>query len=134
MNCYKFKVRGHKNISGTHANTLEFTKEKHLTPTGDCIIGVDADFSYFFLKKFLNLSVVKVTLCIDNLSDSFLCRPNSNFFSDSEIVIRRSEYDSERTFAFKTEKTSSEINREIIERLKNPESIMIVIIEEINHS
>jgi hypothetical protein len=34
---------GHKNIQATHKTTLEFTKDKHLSKKGDCIIAVAAD-------------------------------------------------------------------------------------------
>ena len=38
-------AKGHENIRGLHKTTLEITKETHLTPRGDCIIGVSADKS-----------------------------------------------------------------------------------------
>ena len=34
---------GHANIQAVHPSTLMFTKEKHLSKTGDCIIAVAAD-------------------------------------------------------------------------------------------
>ena len=36
-------AQGHENILGTHKTTLEFTKDKHLTKKGDCIVAVAAD-------------------------------------------------------------------------------------------
>ena len=36
-------ARGHPNIRATHKTTLEVTKEKELSPRGDCIIGICAD-------------------------------------------------------------------------------------------
>ncbi|HUT17100.1 MAG TPA: DUF371 domain-containing protein, partial [Acidobacteriota bacterium] len=34
---------GHKNIQATHKTTLEFTKDKHLSKKGDCIVAVAVD-------------------------------------------------------------------------------------------
>ena len=34
---------GHPNIRSLHAKTIEITKDEHLTPRGDCIIGVKAN-------------------------------------------------------------------------------------------
>ena len=50
---YSFHAFGHKNLLGTHKNTLEFTKDKNLTLKGDCIVGVNADFDAGELKNFI---------------------------------------------------------------------------------
>ena len=34
---------GHENIQAIHPTTLMFTKEKHLSKTGDCIVAIAAD-------------------------------------------------------------------------------------------
>ena len=34
---------GHPNISARNRTTFEFTKENHLTPRGDCIVGIRAN-------------------------------------------------------------------------------------------
>ena len=36
---------GHKNIRSNHKRTIEITKESHLTTSGDCIVGVNANSS-----------------------------------------------------------------------------------------
>jgi uncharacterized protein len=128
MNFYKFTVKGHKNILGTHRNTLEFTKDNNLTQKGDCILGVSASFSFSSLKKLYSYSNIKVFLEIDGLSDYFESIPNSNYCSEDEIVFRRSEFDSSRTFGFRSTKAAIDIDRDIIERLKNPDSVMVVVI------
>lgn len=40
----KFEIQfsGHKNIRSNHQKTIEITKDSHLTPSGDCIIGINA--------------------------------------------------------------------------------------------
>jgi hypothetical protein len=39
----KINAVGHPNVLATHEKTIEITKEDFLTPTGDCIIGINAD-------------------------------------------------------------------------------------------
>ena len=41
----KITAFGHPNIVANHKTTLEFTKEKHLSPKGDCIVGINANKS-----------------------------------------------------------------------------------------
>ena len=47
----KFTAYGHPYITATHKNTFEFTREKHLTLKGDCIIGVNVDYTLAELQK-----------------------------------------------------------------------------------
>jgi len=42
---YEIEFFGHENIRSNHKKTIEITKELHLTPRGDCIIGVNASSS-----------------------------------------------------------------------------------------
>ena len=42
---YEIEFFGHENIRSNHKNTIEITKESHLTTRGDCIIGVSANSS-----------------------------------------------------------------------------------------
>ena len=43
----KFEIEffGHENIRSLHQKTIEITKEGNLTPSGDCIIGVNANYA-----------------------------------------------------------------------------------------
>ena len=42
---YEIEFFGHENIRSNHKKTIEITKESHLTPRGDCIVGVNANSS-----------------------------------------------------------------------------------------
>ena len=48
-----FNAYGHENVKATHKNTIEFTKEKELTPQGDCILGVNSDFDFKKIAEFI---------------------------------------------------------------------------------
>jgi len=60
-------AKGHKNVKATHRTTLEVTKDKYLTPRGDCIIAISANkaasdlsesFKYYLKKPGSILVVV----------------------------------------------------------------------------
>ena len=42
---FKIRAKGHKNVLSLHKSTFEITKDKELSLSGDCIIGVDIDKS-----------------------------------------------------------------------------------------
>lgn len=127
---------GHPNIKATHESTLEITKEDFLTERGDCIIGIKAnksvnDFSEEFKIALKSGAKVKITIKVDELEESFYAygSPALKLTNDKSIVIRKSDYIDDRTAAILSEKAAIDINREIIERLKNPNKQFKVILE-----
>ena len=125
----QFKANGHKNLLGTHYNTLEFTKDKDLTIKGDCIIGVNSDYKLEELKQFKGK--IKITIFVEDQSDEILCEINDSFEDNEELVIRKSDYKDDRTFAINATKAAKDINRELIERLRNPKAEIKIKIEEV---
>lgn len=123
----QFKAYGHENLLGTHYNTFEFTKDKNLTKRGDCIIGVNSNYDLKELKKLKGN--VKITISVENLSDEIFCEVNNNFEDNTELVIRKSNFKDIRTFAINATKAAKDINRELIEKLKNPKAELNIIIE-----
>ena len=119
---------GHGNIQAVHPSTLMFTKEKHLSKTGDCIVAVGAekaatDLSFEFKEK-LKKPNAKLTIIIEadgstqqiNASGS----PKLALTNPTDIVIRKSNYISDRTLAIHADKSSNDLPREFVEKLKNP--------------
>ena len=104
------------------------TKEKHLSNTGDCIVAVAADKALADLtqnfKDNLRKPNAKLTIFIEaeglteqiNTSGS----PNLILTHPTDIVIRKSNYISDRTLAINADKSSNDLPRELIEKLKNP--------------
>jgi len=118
-----FHFFGHSNVSGTHYNTLEFTKDLNLTKEGDCIIGVKADFDSKHLKEIIQkYSDLKITITVGEHKDEIFAKVNKWFDDDSEIVIRKSSYSSKRSLGINADKSAKDINRDIIEKLKNPDT------------
>ena len=131
---YTFSCYGHPNILATHVKTLEITKDQNLTERGDCIIGIKSDFNIYELKKFSKkIKIVCETvdpLTNSTLSSEFKCFVNPNFHSNNELVLRKSHFDSGRTFGFNLNKGANNLDRKIVQLLKNPDQKMnITIIE-----
>ena len=133
---YKFSAYGHPNILATHKTTFEFTKDDELSLNGDCIVGVNVDFDLKEIKKMINNSKnKKIKITIKTISKSkkiqeiIFAEVNPNFNDDKELVIRKTDFVSERTFAIKTDKAAFDLNRDLIRFLKDKKNKITVILE-----
>ncbi len=133
---YKFHAYGHPNILGAHKTTLEFTKDKEVSLKGDCIIGVDADFDLEKIRNFTENSIdKKITITIKTVSkpkklqETVLAEFNPSFNDETEFVIRKTDFVSERTFATSSDKAAFELNRGLINHLKEKKNKIAIIIE-----
>lgn len=126
---YSFQARGHSNILANHVKTLEINKDDFLTERGDCIVGISSDFDLEELKKFHGW--VDIFIRSGGYEDRLKCLVNPNFRSDSEFVIRKSKYDSPRTFGFNSSKASNKISRELIDSLRSGNILTIKIVQRI---
>ncbi len=130
METFEIEFYGHKNIRALHRTTLEITKEGHLTPKGDCIIGVRASASVLDFPEWLKSYIkdekrLKFTITINKLEFS-LRGLGSRLLSLSdplELVIRKSDYISARTAAIKSTASAIDIPRELVEKLKDENAI-----------
>ena len=145
---YSLTCYGHENITAKHKTTLEFTKDEELRLEGDCIIGVKSDFSLGSLKDFINKKDLyknkKITITIRTINDNktkndaktkkpieekITAEINPKFNSHDEIVIRKTDFVSERTLATKADKAASDLNRNLIDYLRYRESKITVVFE-----
>jgi hypothetical protein len=120
---------GHKNIQATHKTTLEFTKDKHLSKKGDCIIAVAADKALTDLsaefKENLRKPHAKLIILIEaggiieqvNAYGS----PQLILAHPMDMVVRKSDYVCNRTLAVHADKAAQDLSKAIVEKLKNPE-------------
>ncbi len=132
----KITAYGHENILCTHSTTVEITKEKSLTKTGNCIIGINASKACFDLnenlkQKIKNECKIKITLRIENLQDSFFGFGSKELrlLDKSDMVFRKSNFICNRTILINCTKSSNEINRELVEKLKIPGKKLSIIFE-----
>jgi len=140
---YEFKAYGHKNITSKHKTTLEFTKDEDLTLKGDCIVGVNADFSLEKIKEFIkSLKTKRIKIIIElkstkkstkqissvqeiqrisehkKIKEEIIAEINPDFNSEREIVIRKSDFKDERTFAIRADKSAFDFNNSFKAYLK----------------
>ena len=119
---------GHENIRAIHPSTLMLTKEKHLSNTGDCIVAVAAnkgisDLNQTF-KEELRKSNAKLTIIMEAAGLNELIKASGSrkliLTDPTDIVIRKSDYISDRTLAIQADKSSKDLSRELIKKLKDP--------------
>jgi len=134
---FEIPFTGHENIRSLHKNTIEITKEHTLTPSGDCIIGINAKYGCneipSKIKKKLkdpNSKVIFSIIVSDYIfkikgwghQDLICSDPN-------DIVLRKSNYVCPRTLAVNCDKASDSIPRELIQILQNPKTNGVFSIE-----
>lgn len=130
---------GHPNVLCTHQKTIEITKMSSLTLKGDCIIGVRANKSCTDLSRSLREglqkpnSFVDIEIQVNGLSFAIKGRSSGglSLLSETDMVIRKSAYTCPRTVAILSDNACSDIPREIVELLKDPDrqGIMKITIE-----
>jgi len=132
--------RGHENVKGTHRSTLEFTKEDYLTPRGDCIICIEADAAINDLGEEFKRALKEgkrllIRIRAGGFCDEILAEGSPELILDHDVsmVIRKSTYVDGRTLAVRSNKAAKDIDRRIINFLKNPNStaeIELIILDD----
>ncbi len=121
--------RGHPNIRASHGKTLEFTEDESVTTRGTCILGVGAEYDPAVLATLRGR--VRVTLTSGDLSDSLTATICPLFHAGQPLILRRALTPSGRTFATAASKSSAEIDRELVEALRQEGAVLEVRIEQI---
>jgi hypothetical protein len=121
---------GHQNIRSLHAKTIEITKDEHLTPRGDCIIGVRADKACADLDQLLkhrlrsNSSAVKIEIIVGD--ESFLISGRGDerlsMLNAHDIVVRKTNFVCPRTMSVLCNKASSDMPRKLVKMLQDQET------------
>ncbi len=134
---FQIKFSGHKNIRSLHPKTIEITKDSHLTPRGDCIIGVNAtcgckDIPSRLKKKLKDPnSTIKFSIDVNDYSFKFSGKGHKNLLltHSADIVIRKSNFVCPRTLAVNCNKASDSIPRKIIQLLQDPKAKGVLTID-----
>ena len=135
----KFDIEffGHENIRSLHQKTIEITKEENLTPSGDCIIGVNASYACKDLPETLKQKLkdpnsrIKFSVLVDSHVfeiNGFGSEELTLTHSD-DIVIRKSSFVCPRTLGVKCDNASDSVPREMVKLLQNPSQKGIFRIE-----
>ena len=111
---------------------MEFTKDKELSLRGDCIVGVKSDFELSLIKNFISQlknNKIKITIEVDDIKEEIIAEVNTDFNSDKDMVIRKSDFVDERTFAVRAGKSSFELGRGFVKKLSNAEKKINIVFE-----
>jgi hypothetical protein len=120
---------GHENVQATHPSTVEFTKDKQLLKKGDCILVVSADKGLADLNpKFKEAlrkphATLTVKIEVGSLAEEIHAKGSLHLALNhpQEIVVRKSDYVSDRTLGVNADKAAKDLSRELVEKLKNPQ-------------
>ena len=127
---FEIEFSGHENIRSNHKKTIEITKESHLTPQGDCIIGVNAKSSCSDLpdelKNKLRNPDSEISFSIKVGDEDFVLvgrgHPELLLSHTEDIVIRKSDFICPRTLAVKCDKASNLLPRSMVTKLQDPKT------------
>lgn len=127
---------GHKNILCTHNTTLEITKDTFLTKRGNCILGVNASKACIDLNPDLKKLIksghkIKVIIKTKDKLDSFIGYGNKRLTLSHKknVVFRKSNFICDRTVLINCSKSSRELNRDLINELKDSGEKISIIFE-----
>ena len=119
---------GHENVQATHHATVEFTRDIDLSRNGDCILVVAtdkglADLSPEFkaaLKRPHSKLIVKIEA--DGVTDEIHAQGALHLALNHpmEMVLRKSDFDSDRTLGIRADKAAKELSRDLVKKLQNP--------------
>ena len=120
-------ARGHPNIRATHKTTLEFTKDKHLSRRGDCIVAVAADKGAADLseefRKLATKDGTKISIIIEvgplRAEIHGYGSSNLSFTHPTDMVIRKSRYTCGRTIAIMADTAAADLPREMVKLLQD---------------
>jgi len=127
---------GHENILATHPTTLMITKDKELTKQGDCIIAIGADkavsnLSTEFKQKLRETNTkLNMTIEINGFIEQITAYGSTelDFSNNNDMVIRKSNFTSDRTLAIKADRAAKDLPREFVKNLKLNQQIKITLI------
>jgi len=119
---------GHPNIHATHRTTLEFTKEKDLTPRGDCIVAVRAERGPLEMNGAFREAVkeegvkIELVLEVEGFREvvSGFGSPDITLSHPTDFVVRKSRYICPRTLMIKADKAACDLPRPMIGVLRHP--------------
>ncbi|TFF86013.1 MAG: DUF371 domain-containing protein [Promethearchaeota archaeon] len=130
----KIYAKGHKNVLCTHNTTIELTKEDSLSLKGNCILGIEATKACRDLNKKLKDYLMKgkkieVLIKLQGVSDKFYGFGHKNLIlsNQKDLVFRKSNYICDRTVLINCSKSSSELARNLIKKIRDSKCEFLII-------
>ena len=121
------EFRGHPMVRSLHPTTIEVTTESHLTESGDCIIGVGATKGCLQLSEEVKEglrrkdSTVTIRIVVGEKEFRVNARgdPRLELSHPHDMVIRKSDFVSDRTLALRADAAARNIPREMVRLLRD---------------
>jgi hypothetical protein len=133
---YIFVVKGHPNVTSRHKTTFEFTKDHEIGKTADCIIGVESPVSMDNIPEEMiraiqeEKTIITLKLETENAVDEIrgYGHPELTLDHPTDIVSRKSDFKCSRTLMINADKAACDINKKLINDLKNSKPLKVTII------
>ena len=120
--------RGHPNIRATHPTTLAFTRDKEITPSGDCFVAVGCEWQVTpeFLAKLRSAKRVTVTIECGGHRDVVTGTGHGALtLSENDLVVRTSGWVDARTLMVGADKPARALSKEVVQCLKQSAPVKI---------
>ena len=135
-----FHAYGHPAILSTHPTTLEITTNHELTHRGDCVVAVKSTSAVqdltLDLKRVLSSSSGRGQLRLQVGPFEFTVEgkgdPRLTFSHETDLVVRKSGFISDRTLMIHADKSSMDMPRDMVRLLQDPTSRVTVEISAID--
>ncbi len=129
-----FHAYGHLAILSTHRTTLEITASHELTHRGDCVVAVKSSSAVrdlpVGLKRVLSSSSGRGRLRLQVGPFEFTVEgrgdPRLSFSHETDLVVRKSAFISDRTLMIHANKSSIDIPRDMVRLLQDATSRVTV--------
>ncbi len=135
MRSFFISAWGHPNVTATHKSTWEITKDDHLGPNGDCIVGINAthavkDFPEDFKRHLREGGKFRIAIKVGKLefSGEGKGHPSMSLSHETDAVFRRSEFVCSRTAGINCTFAAKDIPRNLVEMLLDRDAKFEVII------
>jgi hypothetical protein len=128
-------ARGHEHVSAEHASTFEVTSDDHLTPAGDCILGIEADrvpadFDPDFVAACQSAdATITVTLEAGSYTETVTGQghPDLSFENERSAVGRTSDYVDDRTILVAADTAAGDLDRDLVAALADGADLTVTL-------
>lgn len=126
---------GHENVAAEHASTFELTSDDWLTPSGDCILAVEADsvpaeFDDAFVEACQSReATITATLRAGGHEQVVEGRghPDLTFEDDRSLVGRTSDFVDDRTVLVGADAAAADVDRDLVAALADGADLECVL-------
>ena len=127
----RITFHGHPMVTALHPTTIEITTEDYLSRRGDCIVGVGAERGCAGLGEAVKAAIRRessqIILHLVVGTQSFAVRargdPRLTLTHPHDIVVRKSDFISDRTIAVSASHASKDIPRSMVATLRRADTV-----------